>query len=147
MVVGEVTQQTDKQTDVSHLVEQVGVLEAVRRLETHRLLKCASASACLRNEHVADHLALLAPNVLQLVSNNASVEKLNQPTLDVNLVQSSVAASTLPLLSAIILCIVALKLELVFSAYIKISRDLAGFTDHVRDDQDETRLDTLSHFS
>lgn len=86
MVGCKVTKQLHEQLDVDQVVQQVLVLQLVRLNVSNSLLKSTGAITIPRNNGILNHLALQAYEVLYLVLDKSSIDKVDKSSFDVVLV-------------------------------------------------------------
>jgi len=96
MESGKIPHQLHEQPDISHRIQQVLVLKLLRLLVPKRLHERSRALARATDHIVGDHFAVLALDILHLVRNDASVNHLDQPSLNLVDLQLLVTQYTHP---------------------------------------------------
>ena len=82
VLITEVPDEFDDQSHISHLIQQVLVLEFLRQLETHSLHKPTSALTVSPCDLVVDHFARFALQILHLVIDHSLGQNVHQSLLN-----------------------------------------------------------------
>jgi len=91
-----VSHQLQEESDVSHVIQEIRVLELLRHLVANCLHIHSCTVAILADQTVLDHLALDAFEILKLVADDPSMKQLNQSPFNLSLVQWIVALGAIP---------------------------------------------------
>ena len=82
MELSEVAHHLNEHSHVGHLVEQVLIDQLLWNGVAHGLLECSRAIAVSVDDCVLNHLALFALEVLELVGDQPSVQKIQETFLN-----------------------------------------------------------------
>lgn len=148
MIVGEVAHQSHEDGDVGHLVQEILILQFVGFDVADSLLVGTSTVAILGHNRVLDHLTLLALQILHLVGNESSVDKVEEPVFDVALVQDGVTVGAQPAARDCGICVLVNEfvVQRGITADVEVAASTASRANHIWDDEDETWLDALLGF-
>lgn len=132
VIISKVAQKSHEQPDVGDLVEQILVLQLLRRRVADSLKELASTGAVSAHEAIVDHLAVLTLEILQLVSHDSAVEEVDQSLLNRELVEVCFTVLALPVSDeAFSLIIVNLLVDILVSADVEVLRLLANLADDI----------------
>lgn len=156
MISSEISQQRNKDLDISHLIEQVWISELLWRNISNSLDVSTSAFTVLTDSWVPNHFALLALQILHLIRNESSVGHIKKSLFNIELIDLMAADRILtsPVTSDDVILVNSLFswfnnvfiVDKSISTKIDVRAFLALLANHIWDHQDQGWLDTFLCF-